>query len=78
MSASVTVVNGFECAHPQGRAGSPSPTFNCDFVRGHLAGLFAEVFGRRMTAIETLCVGRGDAKCQFEVAPSTTTAEAPT
>jgi predicted hydrocarbon binding protein/ACT domain-containing protein len=71
-TASVTVLNGFECVRLQG-ADSPSATSTCDFVRGHLAGLFSEMFGKRMDASETLCVARGDAKCQFEIVPSTTT-----
>jgi predicted hydrocarbon binding protein len=72
MTATVTVVNGFECAHLQ-EAGSPSPNFTCDSFRGHLAGLLSEMLGKRMDASETLCVARGHAKCQFEIVPSTTT-----
>ena len=61
MTASVTVLNGFECANG---AGSPS---TCDFVRGHLAGVFSEMFGKRMDVTETMCVARGHSHCQFDV-----------
>lgn len=64
MTASVTVVNSFECAHLQGAS---STSHTCDFVRGHLAGLLSEMFGKRMEATETLCVGRGDSNCQFDI-----------
>jgi predicted hydrocarbon binding protein len=66
MKASVTVVNSFECANLQGGASS-SPDFTCDFVRGHLAGLFSEMFGKRMNAAEVLCVARGHSHCQFDI-----------
>jgi predicted hydrocarbon binding protein len=69
-TATVTVVNCFECAHLQ-VACSPSSTFTCDFVRGHLAGLLSEIFGR-IDVTETLCVARGDSNCQFEIGPPTT------
>jgi predicted hydrocarbon binding protein len=65
MTASVTVRNGFECAHLQG---ADSPSHTCDFVRGHLAGLFSEMFGKRVNVTETLCVACGHDKCQFEIA----------
>lgn len=64
MTASVTVVNGFECAH---LPGADSSSHTCDFVRGHLAGLFSEMFGKRMSAAETLCVARGNSHCQFNI-----------
>ena len=64
MTASVTVLNGFECANGAGSSSSPS---TCDFVRGHLAGVFSEMFGKRMNVTETLCAGRGHSKCQFDV-----------
>ena len=61
MTASVTVLNGFECANG---AGSSS---TCDFVRGHLAGVFSEMFGKRTDVAETMCVARGHSHCQFDV-----------
>jgi predicted hydrocarbon binding protein len=64
LTASVTVLNGFECAHEPSSYSSPSA---CDFVRGHLAGVFSEMFGKRVNITETLCVSRGDPKCQFDV-----------
>jgi predicted hydrocarbon binding protein len=64
MTASVAVLSGFECAHEPVSASSPS---SCDFVRGHIAGLFSEIFGKRMDVTETLCVARGHNRCQFDV-----------
>lgn len=64
MTASVTVLNCLECAHES----DPSSTLSsCDFVRGHLAGMFSEMFDKKMDATETLCVGRGHNRCQFDV-----------
>ena len=65
-AASVQVFNGFECAHLEG-TGSPSSDFTCDFVRGHLAGLFSEMFAKRVEVTETFCVARGHSHCQFDV-----------
>jgi predicted hydrocarbon binding protein len=66
MTACVGAFNCFECADHQ-RAGSLSSTFNCEFVRGHLAGMFSEIFGKRVSATENLCVARGDSHCQFDI-----------
>jgi predicted hydrocarbon binding protein len=66
MTAIVTVLNGFECAHLEG-AGASSPSSSCDFVRGYLAGMFSEIFGKRMDVTETLCASCGHAKCLFDV-----------
>jgi predicted hydrocarbon binding protein len=62
-TALVQAHNNFECAHLGGRGSSSQ----CDFVRGHLAGVFSEIFGKRVNATETLCVARGDPCCQFDV-----------
>jgi predicted hydrocarbon binding protein len=64
MTASVTLLNGFECAHEPGSSSSPS---TCDFIRGHIAGVLSERFGKRMDVTETLCVSRGHSHCQFDV-----------
>jgi len=45
MTASVTVLNGFECVNGVGSSSSPS---SCDFMGGYLAGVFSEMFGKRM------------------------------
>jgi len=66
ITASVTVVSGFECAH------EAASSTTCDFVRGHLTGIFSEAFGKRMCATETLCAARGNAKCHFAIASSGT------
>jgi predicted hydrocarbon binding protein len=65
-TASVQAFNSFECAHLEG-AGSPSSDFTCDFVRGHITGLFSEMFGKKVDVTETLCVARGHSHCQFDV-----------
>jgi len=65
-TASVQVLNSFECAHLEG-AGSPSSDSTCDFVRGHLTGLLSEVFGKRVDVTETLCAAHGHSHCQFDV-----------
>ena len=63
MTACVNVFNSFECAVH----GTGSPSFTCDFVRGHLAGLLSEMFDKRMDVTETSCVARGHSNCQFDI-----------
>jgi predicted hydrocarbon binding protein len=65
MTARVDVFDSFESAHVQGAV--PSSVSTCDFLRGHLAGLFSERYGKRMDANETLCVARGHSHCQFDI-----------
>jgi len=38
---------------------------NCHFIRGYLAGLFTKFLGKKMFAIETKCVAKGDPYCEF-------------
>jgi predicted hydrocarbon binding protein len=64
LTACVTVRNGFECTREPDSSSCP---LTCDFVRGHLAGMFSEMFGKRMDVTETLCVSRGHERCQFDV-----------
>ena len=41
----------------------------CNFVRGHLAGLFSTVFDKENVKVsEVKCLSRGDAACEFSVA----------
>lgn len=63
--AIVQAVDNFECS-PYAGSGS----FHSHFVRGHLAGLFSQVFNRRMEATETACVARGDSICEFKIEPA--------
>lgn len=62
-TACVEAQNNFECAPFQGSGSSPRG----EFVRGHLAGLFSEIFGKRMEVTETSCIARGDPYCQFDI-----------
>jgi len=57
----------FESIHAKGKKNRP----NCHFVRGHLAGLFSKFFNRKMFAIETKCIAKGDPYCEFVVKPIT-------
>jgi len=64
-TATVIALENFECAsHTRTR----SKPFS-QFVRGHLAGFFSGVFGRRVDAVEAQCVARGDGCCEFRVEP---------
>jgi predicted hydrocarbon binding protein len=63
-TACVQVFGGFECTDLKGES---SPGWTCDFMRGHLTGLLSETFGKRVDVTETLCVGRGHNRCQFDV-----------
>lgn len=38
-------------------------------VRGMMAGWFTAFFGRKLVAIETKCIVRGDLYCQFRIKP---------
>ena len=62
-TAYVAAQNNFECAPFQGSGSSPRG----EFVSGHLAGLFSEIFGKRMEVTETNCIARGDGDCKFEI-----------
>lgn len=66
-TASVQVNNSFECTPFKGKSSTQS-----DFIRGYLAGFFSEIFGKRADATEILCVARGDDRCLYEIATSTT------
>jgi predicted hydrocarbon binding protein len=49
----------------------PSPEPKSNFVRGHLSGLFTEVFEERMDAKEVRCYSVGDEYCEFSLFPAT-------
>jgi len=55
----------FESIHVKGKKNRP----NCHFVRGYLAGLFSKFFNKKMFAIETKCIAKGDPHCEFIVKP---------
>ena len=50
----------FESKYARGKTRS-----NCHFVRGYLAGLFTKFLDKKMFAIETKCVAKGDPYCEF-------------
>jgi predicted hydrocarbon binding protein len=62
-TAVVEAHGNFECVPFEGKSSSPQS----DFVRGHLGGVFSEIFGKRVNVTETLCVARGNPYCQFDV-----------
>jgi predicted hydrocarbon binding protein len=60
--------DSFECSRPvDGNVSSPQS----DFVRGHFAGLFSELFGNRVEVVETQCIAMGASSCTFTVATKT-------
>ena len=65
--AVVQAFENFECMTHQGEGGEPYS----QYVRGDLAGLFSEIFHRKVDAIETQCVVQGAPFCRFEIAPPT-------
>jgi len=62
-TAAIRVKENFECLHYQKR--SPAPRSN--FVRGHLAGWFSELFATRVEVTESYCVAKGDEFCSFTI-----------
>lgn len=64
--AIVQAFENFECIMHRGEGGEPYS----QYVRGDLAGLFAEVFDKKVEAVETQCVVQGAPFCRFEIAPA--------
>ena len=64
-SGTVQAIDCFECAPSQGKKSKPYS----QFIRGHIAGLFSELFGKRIDAVETECIACGDPHCQFLIGP---------
>ena len=63
--AAVRVSEGFECADR-----SQESRTGCNFTRGHLAGLFANVFDDEDVKVtETSCMLKNDPDCEFSVSP---------
>jgi predicted hydrocarbon binding protein len=66
-TATLQVADNFECAFHSGEGRSPYS----EFIRGHLAALFSDLFGRDVSAVETECVTHGDPYCAFKLKPRT-------
>jgi predicted hydrocarbon binding protein len=64
--AEIQVVDNFECLPHKGQDQKPYS----NFLRGHLAGLFSELMGKRVDAEETNCIAQGDPCCLFKIAPA--------
>ncbi len=64
--AVVNAFDNFECTLHRGEGGEPYS----QYVRGDLAGLFSEVFGSKVDAVETQCIVQGAPFCRFEIAPA--------
>jgi len=60
------VKHNFECDDYRGKSTIPRG----NFVRGHLAGWFSQLFGARTEVSETKCVAKGDLFCEFEIHPA--------
>ena len=64
--AVVHAFDNFECTLHRGEGGEQYS----QYVRGDLAGLFSEVFGGKVDAVETQCIVQGAPYCRFEIAPA--------
>ena len=42
---------------------SDSPTGN--FIRGHIVGVIEELYGQETRCVETACLAKGNAYCEF-------------
>lgn len=65
-TCTIRATENFECATFKGQVTEP----RSHFMRGHLSGVFAEVFGRDVLAKEVKCVAMGDPHCEFSVEPT--------
>ena len=63
--ATVVALDNFECAPHQGSGSKPVS----QFIRGHLSGMFSELFGRRVNVVETACLAHGESFCEFSIMP---------
>jgi len=62
--AIIRIYENFEC---ELGVGAKKPYSN--FIRGIFAGLLAHLFSRRMEAVETRCIAKGDPYCEFKITP---------
>jgi predicted hydrocarbon binding protein/uncharacterized protein YqkB len=58
----IEVQDSFECELGRGRV-----TAYSQFVRGIIAGILAELFGKRFNIVEEGCIAKGDPVCRFVV-----------
>ena len=56
----IEVQDSFECELGRGRV-----TAYSQFVRGIIAGILAELFGKRFNIVEEGCIAKGDPVCRF-------------
>jgi len=61
-SATIIVRDCFEAA-----AWRKKPYNVCHWTRGYLAGYMSTVFGKRVEAVETKCMAKGDKCCEFKI-----------
>jgi len=61
-TATIIVKDCFEAA-----AWRKKPYNVCHWTRGYLAGYMSRVFGKRVEAVETKCLAKGDEHCQFKI-----------
>jgi predicted hydrocarbon binding protein len=59
LEATIRIHDNFECSYH--RSASP----NSHYVRGHIVGLGAEIFGKRVACEEQKCTAKGDPYCEF-------------
>jgi predicted hydrocarbon binding protein len=60
-AATFRIMDNFECG------GLKSAKPSSHFVRGHLTGCFATVFGGEAKITESSCISKGDGYCEFKV-----------
>ncbi|MBC7112768.1 MAG: hypothetical protein H5T34_01885 [Candidatus Methanomethyliales bacterium] len=60
----IEVEDSFECELGKGRV-----TAYSQFVRGMIAGILAELFGKGFTVMEEECIAKGDPVCKFVLKP---------
>jgi predicted hydrocarbon binding protein len=65
-TARLLVTDNFECSFHNGE-GRLSPY--SEFIRGHLAALFSDLFQKKVSAVETDCIDHGDSSCAFNIVP---------
>lgn len=59
LRATIRFRDSFECVHMK------SPVPNSLYLRGHLVGLTAVIFGKKTKVVETKCAAKGDPYCEF-------------
>lgn len=63
ISAVILIKDLFECIPFAGR----SQEAKSHFFRGYLAGIFKQLFNKKVTVEETKCVAKGDRNCLFKI-----------